>query len=82
MDDLEARIAELRAQEELDAIKPPLDGRQIMEHLGVEPGRIIGDALAHLLDLRLDDGPMSEDEAYTRLDEWAAERGITPPRSR
>jgi poly(A) polymerase len=78
MDDLEARIVELRAQEELDAIKPPLDGRQVMEHLGVEPGRVIGDALDHLLELRLDDGPMSEDEAYARLDEWAAERGITP----
>jgi poly(A) polymerase len=78
MDDLEARIAELRAQEELDAIKPPLDGRQVMEHLGVEPGRVIGDALAYLLDLRLDEGPMSEDDAYARLDEWARERGITP----
>jgi poly(A) polymerase len=79
MDDLEARIAELRAQEELDAIKPPLDGRQVMDHLGVEPGRVIGDALDHLLELRLDEGPMSEDEAYARLDEWAAERGITAP---
>lgn len=78
MDDLEARIEALRAQEEIDAIKPPLDGRQVMEHLGVEPGRVIGDALAYLLDLRLDEGPMSEAEAYARLDEWAAERGVTP----
>ncbi len=78
MDDLEARIAELRAQEELDAIKPPLDGRQVMEHLGVEPGRVIGDALAYLLELRLDEGPMTEAEAYARLDEWARDHGITP----
>lgn len=78
MDDLEARIAELRAQEELDAIKPPLDGRQVMEHLGLAPGREIGAALEHLLELRLDEGPMSDEEAYARLDEWAADRGIRP----
>ena len=75
MDDLEVRIAELREQEELDAIRPPLDGRQVMEHLGVAPGRIVGDALEFLLDLRLDEGPMSETEAYERLDAWARERG-------
>jgi len=78
MDDLEARIAELRAQEELDAIKPPLDGRQVMEHLGLAPGREIGAALEHLLEMRLDEGPMSDEEAYARLDEWAADRGIRP----
>jgi len=77
MDELEARIDELRKQEELDAIRPPLDGRQVMEHLGVGPGRVVGDALDHLLDARLDDGPMDEAEAYRRLDEWARERGIT-----
>lgn len=78
MDELEERIKELRAQEELDAIKPPLDGRAVMEHLGVPPGRVIGEALDFLLELRLDEGPMSPDEAYARLDEWAAERGIEP----
>ncbi len=77
MDDLERRIAELREQEELDAIRPPLDGRQVMEHLGVKPGRVVGEALDHLLELRLDDGPMTETEAYARLDAWAAEQGIT-----
>jgi poly(A) polymerase len=77
MDDLERRIAELREQEELDAIRPPLDGRQVMEHLGVKPGRVVGDALDFLLEARLDEGPMSEDEAYARLDAWAREQGIT-----
>jgi poly(A) polymerase len=76
MDDLELRIAELREQEELDAIRPPLDGRQVMEHLGVAPGRVVGDALDFLLEARLDEGPMSEDEAYARLDAWAAEQGL------
>src|SRR6185295_3255434 len=77
MDELERRIAELREQEELDAIRPPLDGRQVMEHLGVKPGRVVGEALDFLLEVRLDEGPISEDEAYARLDAWAAEQGIT-----
>ncbi|MFN8027535.1 MAG: CCA tRNA nucleotidyltransferase [Acidimicrobiia bacterium] len=64
MDELEARIAELREQEELDAIKPPLDGRQVMEFLGVKPGRAVGGALDFLLEARLDEGPISEDDAY------------------
>ncbi len=82
MDELEERIAELREQEELDAIRPPLDGNQVMAHLGLEPGREVGAALHHLLDLRLDEGPMDEAEAYRRLDAWAAERGITATKER
>ena len=78
MDELERRIAELREQEELDAIRPPLDGRQVMAFLGVPPGRIVGDALEFLLDLRLDEGPISEEDAYARLAAWARERGVTP----
>jgi poly(A) polymerase len=78
MDDLEARIAELREQEELDAIRPPLDGRQVMAYLGVTPGRVVGDALEFLLEARLDEGPIEEADAYARLDAWARERGIEP----
>ena len=77
MDELEARIAELREQEELDAIRPPLDGRQVMAFLGVAPGKVVGEALAFLLDLRLDEGPMAEDDAYGRLEAWAAERALS-----
>ncbi len=77
MDELERRIEELREQEELDSIRPPLDGRQVMEHLGVEPGRIVGEALDFLLEARLDEGPISEDDAYATLDAWARERGIS-----
>lgn len=77
MDDLEARIAELQEQEELAKIKPPLDGKQVMEFLGVPPGPVVGKALAFLLDLRLDEGPMSEDEARDRLAAWAAEQGFS-----
>ena len=78
IDELETRIAQLREQEELDRIRPPLDGRQVMAFLGVEPGPIVGEALDHLLEIRLDEGPMSDDEAYRRLAEWARERGIEP----
>ena len=80
MDLLEARIAELREQEELDAIRPDLDGHQVMAHLGVPPGRLVGQALAHLLEARLDEGPLGEEEAYRRLDKWWAEQlGGEPP---
>jgi len=70
MDALEARIAELREREELAAIRPDLDGAQVMAHLGIPPGREVGEALAMLLEARLEDGPLGEEEARRRLDEW------------
>jgi poly(A) polymerase len=73
-DDLEVRIERLSAEEELAAIRPDLDGNQIMEILGVGPGREVGEAYRHLLELRLDRGPMSQDEATAALREWAASR--------
>jgi poly(A) polymerase len=72
MDDLERRIAELRRQEELDAIRPDLDGRQVMEQLGVPPGPVVGRAMKFLLELRMDEGPLGEDEASRRLAAWWA----------
>jgi poly(A) polymerase len=74
MDELERRIEELRAKEELDAIRPELDGRHVMDHLGLGPGPVVGEALEYLLELRLDEGPLGEEEAYRRLDRWWAER--------
>jgi poly(A) polymerase len=78
IDELEERIAQLRAQEELDMIRPPLDGRQVMQFLGIEPGPLVGEALDHLLEIRLDEGPIEESEAYARLAAWARQRGIEP----
>ena len=75
-DELEERIAVLAEQENLDAMRPPLDGLQVMERLGLEPGPLVGDALAHLMELRLEGGPMGEDEAYEALEAWARERGL------
>ena len=73
-DDLEARIAALREQEELDAIRPDLDGNQIMEILGLKPGREVGTAYKHMLELRMDRGPMPYDEAVAELRSWWAAR--------
>jgi len=78
MDELEERIEVLAAQEELRAIRPPLDGWQVMAFLGVEPGRVVGEALAFLLEARLEEGPIEEADAYARLAAWARERGIEP----
>jgi poly(A) polymerase len=72
MDELEERIAELRTREELDAIRPELDGNAVMQRLGIGPGPEVGKALAFLLDLRLDEGILGEEEAGRRLDEWWA----------
>jgi poly(A) polymerase len=74
MDGLEARIAELREQEELKSIRPDLDGNQVMARLGLPPGREVGEALAFLLELRLDEGPLGAEEAGRRLDKWWAAR--------
>lgn len=74
-DDLERRIEVLAAQEELDAIRPDLDGNQIMEILGIGPGREIGEAYRFLLDLRMDRGPLGEDLAAEALRAWWSARG-------
>lgn len=76
MDELEERISVLAEEEELRAIRPPLDGRQVMEFLGVPPGPVVGDALEFLLEARLDEGPIDEVDAYARLAAWARARGI------
>ena len=74
MDELEARIAELREEEELDSLRPDLDGNQVMELLGIGPGRAVGQALSFLMELRLDEGPLGAEEAEARLRQWWAAR--------
>ncbi|SFE25382.1 poly(A) polymerase [Actinacidiphila alni] len=71
-DALEARIAELQEREELDAIRPDLDGNRIMSVLGIPPGPQVGKAYQHMLELRLENGPMSDDEAVAALQDWWA----------
>ncbi|HEY9294210.1 MAG TPA: CCA tRNA nucleotidyltransferase [Microlunatus sp.] len=72
-DELEWRIDELAKQEELDAMRPDLDGNQIMQILGIAPGRAVGDAYKYLLELRIDNGPMGEERATRELQAWWAE---------
>jgi poly(A) polymerase len=74
-DDIERRIAELAAQEELEAMRPELDGNRIQEVLGIPPGRDVGEAYRFLLDVRLDEGVIGPDAAEQRLREWWAARG-------
>ncbi|MDQ1682897.1 MAG: poly(A) polymerase [Frankiaceae bacterium] len=78
-DDLERRIAELAEQEELDSIRPDLDGSDIMRVLDVAPGRIVGQARNFLLELRIERGPLPHEEALRELLAWAAGQGLAVP---
>jgi poly(A) polymerase len=73
-DDLEARISQLEQAEELASIRPALDGNQIMQILGIGPGRDVGEAYKYLLELRMDEGPMDEERARRALLDWWAAR--------
>jgi poly(A) polymerase len=78
MDELEARIKELAAQEEIEKMRPELDGGQIMAFLGIPPGPLVGEARELMMDLRLDEGLIGEDAAYAALERWARDHGIEP----
>jgi len=70
MDDLEVRIAELNAKEELQKLRPELDGQQVMELLNVPAGPIVGAALEFLMDIRLEEGLIGDDAIRARLSTW------------
>lgn len=74
-DNLEARIAELAAREDLQRVRPDLDGNEIMQVLGIPPGPQVGEAWRHLKELRLERGPLSRDEATAELLAWWQARG-------
>ncbi|HEX9711326.1 MAG TPA: CCA tRNA nucleotidyltransferase [Actinomycetota bacterium] len=76
MDRFEQRIAKLAAEEDLKRIRPPIDGNDVMAHLGIPPGPTVGEALDHLLEIRLDRGEYSREEAFMLLDDWARARGL------
>ena len=78
-DDLERRIAVLSAQEELDKIRPDLNGDDIMEILGVPQGPTVGKARQHLLELRMEHGPLGRERAIHELLLWAAAEGLDVP---
>ena len=74
MNELEARIAELREQEDLDSQRPALSGDQVMNILNIPPSRAVGEALSFLLEIRHEEGEITEDEATQRLLAWWSER--------
>jgi poly(A) polymerase len=75
-DALEHRIRELEKQEELAKIRPDLDGHEIMARLGIPPGPLVGKASAHLLELRMEHGPLGRERAIEELLAWARDSGI------
>ena len=74
MDELEERIVELAAQEELAALRPEMDGNEVITHLGIAPGRDVGEAMKFLMEVRLEDGLIGDQAVRTRLDVWWRER--------
>jgi poly(A) polymerase len=79
IDELEQRIAELGAKEEIARLRPPLDGHQVMAYLGIGPGPKIGDIMELMLERRIDEGPYGASEAYSMVREWAMAEGIPDP---
>ncbi len=74
MDELEERIIELEAAEELASLRPELDGNQVIEQLGIEPGREVGDAMRFLMEIRLDEGLIGDEAICKRLGAWWSDR--------
>ena len=73
-DDLEMRIARLLEQEQLDAVRPELDGDEIADVLGIAPGPLLGRAYKHLLAVRMDQGPIGREAAIAALQAWWADQ--------
>jgi poly(A) polymerase len=76
IDELEARIVELTEREELDRLRPPINGHQVMQFLDIPPGPLIGEVMEMLYERRIEDGPYTEEQAYEIVKEWAKEKGL------
>ena len=74
MDELEIRIADLREREDLERLRPALDGVAVMELLNIAPSPAVGRALEFLMEIRLDEGEITPQEAAVRLREWWADQ--------
>lgn len=79
IDELEDRIADLSAREELARLRSPIDGHEVMAYLRMDPGPAVGEIMSVLLEKRIDDGPYPAVEAYEVAREWAVERGMDDP---
>lgn len=76
---LEERIAELQEQEDLDRLRAPIDGHQIMAYLGIPPGPPVGEILGILLERRIEEGPYPAGEAFEATRQWAVGKGWEDP---
>lgn len=79
IDELEERIADLSAREELAKLRPPIDGNQVMSYVGMEPGPAVGEIMDLLLEKRIEDGPYPAREAYEIVRDWVIEQGMDDP---
>jgi poly(A) polymerase len=79
IDELEDRIEELKAQEEIEALRAPINGNDVITYLGIKPGPLVGEIMDILLEKRIDDGAYSEEEAYAIVRAWAASKGLDVP---
>ncbi|MDE0674900.1 MAG: CCA tRNA nucleotidyltransferase [Acidimicrobiia bacterium] len=79
IDQLEQRIAELKEKEDLERLRPPVNGHRIMAYLGMSPGPKVGEIMQVLLEKRIDEGPYSEHEALTIARKWALDEGLEDP---
>lgn len=79
IDELEERIEDLAKREELDKMRPPIDGNDVMRYLDLKPSRTVGEIMDMLLEHRIEEGPYTEEEAYAMLDEWKASRNNAAP---
>jgi poly(A) polymerase len=79
IDELEQRIADLSAREELAKLRAPIDGNDVMDYLSIEPGPPVGEIMQILLDRRIDQGPYPATEGYEVAREWAVRRGLPDP---
>jgi poly(A) polymerase len=70
IDELEERIEDLREREELDALRAPIDGNDVMRYLDIKPSRAVGDIMDMLLERRIEEGPYTPEDAYELLDAW------------
>lgn len=74
LDELEERIEDLAQREELDKMRPPIDGNDVMRYLDLKPSRVIGEIMDMLVEKRIEVGPYPEEEAYAMLDDWKASK--------
>ncbi|HEX6146612.1 MAG TPA: CCA tRNA nucleotidyltransferase [Acidimicrobiia bacterium] len=79
IDELEKRIAELGAKEEISRMRAPIDGHQVMGYLGIGPGPRIGDIMGLMLERRIEEGPYTKGEAFAMVRQWAIAQGIPDP---